>query len=478
MKRSRSIALAGSCLLLALGAFSQSQQKPSIQTPPVAPRTASVPKPVPFRSADGRISGWKISIPGNRPLASPAIAEGKLFVGGGFGSHEFYAFDANTGDHLWTYHTADDGPTAAAVEDGRIAFNTESCELEVITTDGKPLWKKWLGDPLMSMPAIAGGMVYMAYPDSKADHKYYLAAFDIKTGRQAWKAPLANEVITAPVIDADRVYTATIDGSMLAVNRTDGRVMWQETRNATSAPAVWKDQVYFSRGEEQKTQSGGKPAIQKTELLAARLIGAPASAPVDMIETRQKADYLDYTKNERSSMLTKQVQMDASVGFATSKGAALMAPAQRNLGKATVNGIWAHQGSKPFVDQGRLYSSMGDNARSVDPATGKVIWSRKLRAGRSESDLDALLTPPAIVNGKLFIASASGEVYALAEKSGDVLWTVKIGEPVSFQPTVANGHVYVATDGGTLYCLNTGDARDHGWLMWGANGAHNGMAGK
>jgi outer membrane protein assembly factor BamB len=177
-------------------------------------------------------------------------------------------------------------------------------------------------------------------------------------------------------------------------------------------------------------------------------------------------------------MLTKQVQMDASVGFATSKGAALMAPAQRNLGKATVNGIWAHQGSKPFVDQGRLYSSMGDNARSVDPATGKVIWSRKLRAGRSESDLDALLTPPAIVNGKLFIASASGEVYALAEKSGDVLWTVRIGEPVSFQPTVANGHVYVATDGGTLYCLNTGDARDHGWLMWGANGAHNGMAGK
>jgi hypothetical protein len=53
--------------------------------------------PSPFRSPDGRVTGWKITIPGNRPLASPAIAEGKVFVGGGFGSHVFYAFDAATG---------------------------------------------------------------------------------------------------------------------------------------------------------------------------------------------------------------------------------------------------------------------------------------------------------------------------------------------------------------------------------------------
>src|ERR1019366_7378979 len=45
----------------------------------------------PFRSSDGRVTGWKITIPGNRPLASPAIAEGKVFVGGGFGSREFLA---------------------------------------------------------------------------------------------------------------------------------------------------------------------------------------------------------------------------------------------------------------------------------------------------------------------------------------------------------------------------------------------------
>jgi predicted component of type VI protein secretion system len=43
---------------------------------------------------------WKVTIPGNRPLATPAIANGRVFVGGGFGSHEFYAFSAKTGEKL------------------------------------------------------------------------------------------------------------------------------------------------------------------------------------------------------------------------------------------------------------------------------------------------------------------------------------------------------------------------------------------
>ena len=103
--------------------------------------------------------GWKVSVPGRRPLATPALADGRLFLGGGFGSFDFYAFDSLTGSVLWQYQTEDDGPTAAVVQDGFVAFNTESCELEVVTVEGRPVWKKWLGDPLMSMPAIADGRV-------------------------------------------------------------------------------------------------------------------------------------------------------------------------------------------------------------------------------------------------------------------------------------------------------------------------------
>ena len=131
-----------------------------------------VAPPVPWQSKDGRRNGWKVSIPGQRPLATPALADGRLFLGGGFGSYDFYALDAATGHVLWQYQTEDDGPTAAVVHGGRVAFNTESCELEVLDTAGRRLWKKWLGDPLMSMPAITGWRIYQVYPDSRGDRRH------------------------------------------------------------------------------------------------------------------------------------------------------------------------------------------------------------------------------------------------------------------------------------------------------------------
>lgn len=121
-----------------------------------------VPPASPFRSPDGRFRGWKVEIPGHHTLSTPAVVDGRVFVGGGFGSYEFYAFDAADGTLLWGYQTSDDGPTAAVVDEGHVVFNTESRELEVLTVEGRPVWKKWLGDPLMSMPAVGNGRVYIA----------------------------------------------------------------------------------------------------------------------------------------------------------------------------------------------------------------------------------------------------------------------------------------------------------------------------
>lgn len=45
----------------------------------------------------GGHKAWKITIPGNRPLATIAYENGLVFLGGGFGSYEFYALNAETG---------------------------------------------------------------------------------------------------------------------------------------------------------------------------------------------------------------------------------------------------------------------------------------------------------------------------------------------------------------------------------------------
>jgi Ca-activated chloride channel family protein len=435
---------------------------------------AQVGDPVAFRSKDGGNQGWKVVIPGGRPLATPAVADGKVFLGGGFGSHEFYAFDAVTGKKLWVYRTKDDGPTAAVVADGCVAFNTESCELEVVTVEGKPLWKKWLGDPLMSMPAVAAGKVYMAYPDSKGDRKHYLACFELKTGKELWKHDIAGEIITAPVIDNERIFLATLEGT-LSCFQADGKPAWQEKKNATSAPLVSNGECYFSCREQTTVKKAGKDVPQQNESLARRG-GEAKDTAKEITETRRTADYLDSAKRAKSNVENDNQALDAGVGFGgASKGDAKIGQAGMNLGQTSVAGVWSYQGSRPSVVGQQLYSAMGDTLKCVDLKTEKVLWKLDPREKKDKGELlDAVLTPPAVVNGKIFLGTAAGELLCLAADSGKKLWSANVGEPIVFQPAVAKGRVYVATSAGSLVCLETGDEKDDGWAMWGANAAHNG----
>ncbi len=434
-----------------------------------------VDRAVPLAGVGGRIKGWKLTIPGGRPLATPAVVGGRVFLGGGFGGYEFYALDAATGAVAWQYQTTDDGPTAAVVDEGYVAFNTESCELEVLTVEGRPVWKHWLGDPLMSMPAIHRGRVYMAYPNSRGDHQHYLACFDLATGRELWKRPITGDIITAPVIAEGRIYLATLDGTLYCFDETGGDPLWHEPKDATSSPAVRNGQCYFSRRRE-TSGSAGQSSTQQMEHVAGR-------GPGDMAdtwtyhETSRAADYLDHAKRaRRSPRYAAGGHADAGVGFGAHKGSAKMHQAMKNLGVGHVSGVWAYQGSKPFLSRGRLYSGLGDTLHCLDPETKTEFWKRAVhQTPQGEELLDSVLTPAALVNGKAFLGTTFGQVFCLCADSGDVLWHVDLGEPVFFQPAVARGRVYVPTGAGSLYCLETGDPADDGWLMWGGAAAHNGL---
>jgi outer membrane protein assembly factor BamB len=437
--------------------------------PPVA-------APSPFRGKDGRVSGWRVEIPGSRPLATPAVVDGRVFLGGGFGSYEFYAFDADTGNLLWQYQTTDDGPTAAVVQDDYVVVNTESCELEVLTVKGKPVWKRWLGDPLMSMPAVAKGRVYMAYPDTRNGGQHYVACFDLESGNPFWRSPISGEIITAPVLADDRIYLTTLDGTLYCFVQCDGELLWQEAKNATSAPAVLNGQCYFSQREEVQSGDTGRERTYQTEHCSVR--GPERRSPSHAYRaTSRRADYLDHEKRKGGSPLYRAYEAaDGAVGFAFSKGSAKIEQAIKNLGHAQVSAIWAYQGSKPFLANRCMYSPMGDTLHCVDLGNGQVLWQKKLcESSSGEQVLDNVLTPPALVNGKVFVATSDGAVQCLSACDGTVIWSANVGEPINFQPAVARGRVYVATKCGSLFCLETGDAGDDGWLMWGATPAHNGL---
>src|SRR6266849_5216373 len=432
-----------------------------------------------FGTPDGK-TGWVLRLPGGRPIATPAYADGMLFVGGGYGSHEFYAVDAETGKIIWQIQTGDDGPTAAVVADGLVAFNTESCTLIVVDERrGRVVWQELLGDPLMSQPAIDKGVLYMAHPAATGRPQkrvefhpraawpggsHRLLAADLKTGRHIWEQEISGDVITAPVISDGTVYFTTFDGNSYALNAADGSVMWVKANAATSAPVISGGRLY-----ETRKRGAGKEMFEGL----ARVDAKKGEAQDKELIAKSRAEYLQ-KGNGGGVALSAQAtaSLDSSVGFSAAPPAAKLAQANDNLGVSTVVGAWSYQGSRAAVSKGQILNAQGNYINSVRASDRKQSWQAEVFGSRGAAG-SQIFSPPAVGRDYLYLAGAAGYLVSVRQSDGRVGFSYAMKAPIAFQPALARGNVYAGTSDGRLICLKTGDKDADGWYAWGGNAQHN-----
>ncbi len=423
-------------------------------------------EPKEVRSPDGR-RGWRVLVPGGRPLATPAVEEDKVYLGGGFGSHEFYAFDAGTGNLSFRLGTKDDGPTAAAVSEGRVAFNTESCTIYVAgAATGRVIWEKWLGDPLLAQPAIGGSAVFMAYPGRGGKH--FLCALGLLDGKTLWETEIIADVVTAPVIDGDSVYATTMDGTVYRLDRESGEVMWSFRHGATSAPWIHRGHIYLSLREEER-RDGAPVTLEGIDTVSLRGMRRSAKA-----SSRRPAEYLRYRKGSAED--AKLSSLDEMVGFAHSPSSAKLHYAEAHLGVKHVSSMWSFQGSRPEAFDDGVFSTLGDVVQRLEVDTKVPLWRSRLSHDDRETS-GRVLNPPALTASRLYITSTLGDLVALDRTTGDEVWALNVDAQVISPPTVSGGKVFLGTADGVLYAFEADDTDPVGWPMWGGGPGHNGPAG-
>ena len=436
-------------------------------------------EPASFNTPDGK-TGWVLRLPGNRPIATPAYADGMLFVGGGYGSHEFYAVDADTGKIIWKIQTGDDGPTAAVVADGMVAFNTESCTLVIVDERrGRVIWQEWLGDPLMSQPGIDKGVLYMAHPAATGrapkptefhprpatpGGSHRLLAAELSTGRHIWEQEIAGDVITAPVISDGTVYFTTLAGISYALNAADGSVVWVKANAATSAPVVANGQLYETRKEQ---------AGKKTMEGLARVDAKKGEARDKELLAESAADYLKSGNGGGVGLAApKAKELDSSVGFSAAPVTAQLAVANDAVGVNSVVGAWAYQGSRAALSKGQILNAQGNYINSVRASDGKQSWQTEVVGAHSAAS-GQVFSPPAVGRDYLYLAGAAGYLVSVRQSDGGVAFSYAMKAPIAFQPALAKGNVYAGTADGRLICLKTGNKDADGWYAWGGNSQHN-----
>jgi len=138
---------------------------------------------------------------------------------------------------------------------------------------------------------------------------------------------------------------------------------------------------------------------------------------------------------------------------------------QITVGQLEEWGIGGFNAGSPVIDQDKVFL-VGDQIFSVDLRTGKLVWKYK--------DEKTAFYPYSLAAGdnKIFATInnsgnlkelTAGSVYALDEKTGQLLWKYQTQKSISHSnPLVAAGNVFVGDDSGSVYAI---DAKI-GKLIW------------
>jgi outer membrane protein assembly factor BamB len=239
-----------------------------------------------------------------------------------------------------------------------------------------------------------------------------------------WTTAVDEQVEGNLAADEQRVFVATRDGLVRALDRDTGAVLWK------------------AEGPARRVISA-----RAGHLLARGLDGSISSLVPGTGATRWTSD--TGVKGDLPALATEEIVVVAGEGLV-----ALDSAAGRRLWSSPAAGPTAT--APPVLVGSCLAVGEADGTlRCLDPKTGASRWAFRTRT--------ALVAPPvADEEGRLYLGTTDRRVLSLDAAKGRKHWRWKVGADVQSQPAVARGRVLVASFDAVLYAFHTGN----GNLAW------------
>jgi len=347
---------------------------------------------------------WTAQIEGStdraRLAAAPVIGGGKLFAEGTDGV--VHAFDKTTGQRIWT--RADD-------------------EMEA---DLRP-------------SAFGGGVSYrdgILYATNGAGD---VKAKNADTGERIWKVRPAGPLRGSPTVAFGQVYVMTQDNQILALDQSDGSLLWNESGSSTQSGVFGVAAPAAGQGTVIAGYSSGELAAYRYE--NGRTLWADALARTNISTTVGSLTDID-----------ADPIIDAGRVYALGQGGRMAAyelVTGQRIWELNLAGI-----STPAI-AGEWIFTLTDDARmlAISRSSGRVRWITQLQQFRDPEDREGPIfwTGPVLAGGNLWVASSRGEVWKVSAGEGSAQMFADIDEPVSLPPVVADGTLYLLDDSGTIH---------------------------
>lgn len=337
----------------------------------------------------------------SRLIASPIVAEGKIFVLDA--EAHVRAFDAKSGKHLWTQDLTPEDMDSDKARGGGIAY--ENGRLFVATglgfvfamdaKDGKELWKTNAVVPFRASPTVEGGHVFAVTSDNQ------MLCLSEETGEIIWRHRGITEAAgimaaTSPAVSGSIVIAPYSSGELFALRAENGTVLWSDsltrTGNLTSLSEL--------------NDIAGRPVIDQDRVFAISHSGRFVS--------------IDLRTGER--VWTRDVP-----GVQT-----------------------------PWLAGDYIYLvTTEQEVVAMSRRDGRIHWLTKLDRWEDPEDRTEPIewSGPVFAGGHLILVSTTGDGVEISPTTGKVVGNFDLPGKTLIAPIVADGIVYILTDNGTLEAL-------------------------
>ncbi|MBV8253063.1 MAG: PQQ-binding-like beta-propeller repeat protein [Chitinophaga sp.] len=262
---------------------------------------------------------------------------------------------------------------------------------------GKVKWTYRTQDKIFTTPALFRQSILTASMDG---HLYSLQR---SNGRLNWKFKAGAGIATHPLVTDTTVYFGSYDGHYYAVNANSGKLQWQ-----------------FQTGGERRIGSKGYWSM------------TPASM---------------YMEDQYDLFLSSPATDAQHVYFGSSDSC--IYAVNRENGQP----VWKYKTNGP-IHGGVTYSnnivlvgSWDTYVYALDAASGKLIWKFKTNADPKDHVLEGIQSTPVVVGNTVYIGTRDARLYAMDIMTGQRQWQyLEPGKAWVVGSAVVEGnHVYVGT---------------------------------
>lgn len=355
----------------------------------------------------------------------------------------------------WAMHGRDFNHSAAAPQGDRLV--------------GEVAWRFPTDGPLLSEPAVVGGVVYQTTGDKR------ILALNESDGEVLWEVAATGPVYASPTVTEDTVYVGLLDSRLRALDRMTGELRWEfDSDGPIFAPAIVHNGVVYP--VDWSGTIYGIDALDGIELWRAEndeLVLEPPiiyEGDVDAIAIvgfGGRSYVVDWTIGEQRLKYDAGQPVMSPPVFAGD----YMLLSTRWGGLVAVD--W-RETKYPYEDEIFYWRTnfwvWGFIANR--PIPRGFVWGRGFGSDRE-------VWSPAVVGDTAYVALSDGTLHAVVVADGEKLWEYDSGAPSRVAPVVAGNLVYMGNDDGEIHAVDrhtgemvqvfSGGEALQGQLVWGGN---------